>query len=158
MQVYKRDAGGLVFALAAEKLPANKQREVYAVWFTGKGVKPRLLGYAQAQVGKEGTLHTGGPQKGQETQFAKWLTDYDTIVRRARQRRQREREDARPGRAPGHAARAPRTSRDPYPAASCRACRTTSTCCATARSGACSAPPRSRGSATAWSPSRSPSR
>ena len=80
MQVYKRDAGGLVFALAAEKLPANKQREVYAVWFTGKGVKPRLLGYAQAQVGKEGTLQTGGPQKGQETQFAKWLTDYDAIV------------------------------------------------------------------------------
>jgi len=80
MQVYKRDAGGLVFALAAEKLPANKQREVYAVWFTGKGVKPRLLGYAQAQVGKEGTLQTGGPQKGQETQFAKWLTDYDKIV------------------------------------------------------------------------------
>jgi len=80
MQVYKRDAGGLVFALAAEKLPANEQREVYAVWFTGKGVKPRLLGYAQAQVGKEGTLQTGGPQKGQETQFAKWLTDYDKIV------------------------------------------------------------------------------
>ncbi|HET8949660.1 MAG TPA: hypothetical protein VFN44_04090, partial [Solirubrobacteraceae bacterium] len=50
------------------------------VWFTGKGVKPRLLGYAQAQVGKEGTLQTGGPQKGQETQFAKWLTDYDQIV------------------------------------------------------------------------------
>ena len=140
MQVYKRDAGGLVFALAAEKLPANKQREVYAVWFTGKGVKPRLLGYAQAQVGKEGTLQTGGPQQGQETQFAKWLTDYDKIVLArasadSANAKRRSRSCSR-ARSP-----APRTSRDPYAAASCRACRTTSTCCATARSGACSAPP-----------------
>ena len=25
-------------------------------------------------------LTTGGPQQGQETQFAKWLVDYDTVV------------------------------------------------------------------------------
>ena len=103
MQVYKRDAGGLVFALAAEKLPANKQREVYAVWFTGKGVKPRLLGYAQAQVGKEGTLQTGGPQKGQETQFAKWLTDYDKIVLARASADSANAKTPGPGRAPGRA-------------------------------------------------------
>jgi hypothetical protein len=80
MQVYKRDEGGLVFALAADRLPANKRREVYAVWFTKKGAAPRNLGFAQAQVGKEGVLQTGGPQQGQETQFAKWLVDYDTVV------------------------------------------------------------------------------
>jgi hypothetical protein len=80
MQVYKRDQGGLVFALAADRLPPNRQREVYAVWFTKKGVAPRNLGFTQARVGKEGVLQTGGPQQGQETQFAKWLVDYDTIV------------------------------------------------------------------------------
>src|SRR5215218_5597444 len=41
MQVFKRDQGGLVFALAADELPANRPQEVYAVWFTGKGVAPR---------------------------------------------------------------------------------------------------------------------
>jgi hypothetical protein len=80
MQVYKRDQGGLVFALAADRLPPNKKREVYAVWFTKKGAAPRNLGFAQAQVGKQGVLQTGGPQQGQETQFAKWLADYDRIV------------------------------------------------------------------------------
>jgi sigma-70-like protein len=80
MQVYKRDQGGLVFALAADRMPANKAREVYAVWFTKKGAAPRNLGFAQAQVGKQGVLQTGGPQQGQETQFAQWLADYDTIV------------------------------------------------------------------------------
>jgi hypothetical protein len=80
MRVFKRDEGGLVFALAADKVPANKAKEVYAVWFTKKGVAPRNLGFSQSQVGKEGVFTTGGPQQGQEAQFAKWLVDYDTIV------------------------------------------------------------------------------
>jgi hypothetical protein len=80
MRVFKREEGGLVFALAADKMPANKSKEVYAVWFTKKGVAPRNLGFSQSQVGKNGVFTTGGPQQGQETQFAKWLVDYDTIV------------------------------------------------------------------------------
>ncbi len=80
MRVFKRDEGGLVFALAADKVPANKAKEVYAVWFTKKGAAPRNLGFSQSQVGKEGVFTTGGPQQGQEAQFAKWLVDYDTIV------------------------------------------------------------------------------
>ena len=80
MQVFSRREGGLVFALAADKMPANKADEVYAVWFTKKGAPPRNLGFSQSQVGKEGVFTTGGPQQGQETQFAKWLVDYDTIV------------------------------------------------------------------------------
>ena len=80
MRVFKGNRSGLVFALAADKMPPNKAREVYAVWFTKKGVAPRNLGYSQSQVGKNGVFTTGGPQAGQETQFAKWLTDYDTIV------------------------------------------------------------------------------
>jgi hypothetical protein len=80
MRVFQRDEGGLVFALAADKMPANKADEVYSVWFTKKGAPPRNLGFSQSQVGKEGVFTTGGPQQGQETQFAKWLVDYDTIV------------------------------------------------------------------------------
>jgi hypothetical protein len=80
MRVFQRDEGGLVFALAADKMPANRTGEVYAVWFTKKGAAPRNLGFSQSQVGKEGVFTTGGPQQGQETQFAKWLVDYDQIV------------------------------------------------------------------------------
>jgi hypothetical protein len=80
MRVFKRDEGGLVFALAADKMPRNKAQEVYAVWFTKKGVAPRNLGYSQTQVGKNGVFTTGGPQSGQEAQFAKWLVDYDRII------------------------------------------------------------------------------
>ena len=80
MRVFKGNNGGLVFALAADKVPPNKAKEVYAVWFVKKGVAPRNLGFSQSQVGKNGVFTTGGPQQGQETQFAKWLVDYDTIV------------------------------------------------------------------------------
>jgi Sigma-70, region 4 len=80
MQVVKRDDGKLVFALGANKIPANKAREVYAVWFLKKGGAPRNLGYAQQRVGKNGVFTTGGPQTGQETQFAQWLAQYDHVV------------------------------------------------------------------------------
>jgi len=80
MQVVKRDDGKLVFALGANKIPPNKQREVYAVWFTKKGGAPRNLGFAQTRVGTNGVFTTGGPQQGQEDAFAKWLADYDTVV------------------------------------------------------------------------------
>jgi Sigma-70, region 4 len=81
LQVVKREADGkLVFVLAAEKVPQNKAKEVYAVWFTKKGTAPRNLGYAQAQVGKDGRFATGGPQQGQENDFAQWLTRYTEVV------------------------------------------------------------------------------
>ena len=80
MRVFKRDDGKLVFALAADKMPPNKKNEVYAVWFTKKGVAPRNLGFARTQVGKKGVFTTGGPQQGQENAFAGWLTSYAKIV------------------------------------------------------------------------------
>ena len=81
MRVFRRDQDGqLVFALAADKLPANKDNEVYAVWFTRKGGAPRNLGFSQTRVDKEGVFTTGGPQQGQERDFAKWLVDYDAVV------------------------------------------------------------------------------
>ena len=81
MRVFRRaDDGRLVFALAAERMPANKAQEVYAVWFTRRGAAPRNLGFSQTQVGREGVFNTGGPQQGQEGEFARWLVDYDTVV------------------------------------------------------------------------------
>jgi Sigma-70, region 4 len=81
MRVFRRPADGrLVFALAAERMPANQEREVYAVWFTKPGAAPRNLGFAQTQVGEEGVFTTGGPQQGQEAQFATWLVDYHEVV------------------------------------------------------------------------------
>jgi sigma-70-like protein len=81
MRVFRRDPDGrLVFALAADKLPPNERQEVYAVWFTRKGGTPRNLGFSQTRVGKDGVFTTGGPQQGQERDFAKWLVDYDTVV------------------------------------------------------------------------------
>ena len=81
MRVFKREEDGkLVFALAAERVPANAAGEVYAVSFTTKGGTPRRLGFAQAQVGNDGVLTTGGPQQGQEADFARWLAAYDTVL------------------------------------------------------------------------------
>jgi hypothetical protein len=81
MRVFRREQDGkLVFALAADNVPPNKPREVYAVWFLKQGGAPRNLGFAQTQVGKQGVFTTGGPQQGQENQFAAWLADYDTVV------------------------------------------------------------------------------
>jgi hypothetical protein len=82
MRVFQQQGGaaGLQFALAVEKIPANRKNEVYGVWFTKKGGKPRALGFSQSQVGKQGVFTAGGPQKGQEADFAKWLADYDAVV------------------------------------------------------------------------------
>ena len=81
MRVFRREEDGkLVFALAADNLPPNKSREVYAVWFTRKGGPARNLDFSQTRVGKDGVFTTGGPQQGQETDFARWLVEYDEVV------------------------------------------------------------------------------
>ena len=151
MRVFKGNDGGLVFALAADKIPPNKARGGLRRVVHEEGRAHRATSASQSQVGKNGVFTTGGPQQGQETQFAKWLADYDTIVvaRAARALARTRSGPARscsPARCP-----AARTSRLPYPAASCRACPRTSTSCGRSPSGGCSAPRRSRGSATGWS-------
>ena len=80
MRVFSREGGGLVFALASEKIPRNRKNEVYSIWFTKKGTAPLSVGFAQSQVGKERVFTTGGPPQGKENELAKWLADYDTIV------------------------------------------------------------------------------
>ena len=69
MQVVKREADGkLVFVLAAEKVPQNKAKEVYAVWFTKKGsgaAQPRLRagpgGQGRALRHRRPAAGAGGP-------------------------------------------------------------------------------------------------
>lgn len=80
MRLIPGNRGKVQFALAAQNVPANKNNEVYAVWFTRNGVKPIRLGFAQAQVGSDGVLTTAGPQKGDETKFPRWFATYNKVV------------------------------------------------------------------------------
>jgi hypothetical protein len=80
MRLIRRDNGDVQFAIAAENVPANKNREVYAVWFTREGGTPRRLGFTQAPVGNNGILTTGGPQQGDEDEFPKWFATYDKVL------------------------------------------------------------------------------
>jgi Sigma-70, region 4 len=80
MRLIRQDNGNVQFAIAAENVPANQGREVYAVWFTREGGKPRRLGFTQAPVGENGILTTGGPQQGDEDEFPKWFATYDKVL------------------------------------------------------------------------------
>jgi hypothetical protein len=80
MRLIKTEGGAVQFAIAAQNVPPNQGREVYAVWLTRDGGKPRRLGFAQAQVGEEGILTTGGPQKGDEDEFPQWFATYDKVL------------------------------------------------------------------------------
>ena len=80
MRLIPGNKGKVQFALAAQNVPANKNNEVYAVWFTRSGVKPIRLGFAQSQVGSDGVLTTAGPQKGDETKFPRWFATYSKVL------------------------------------------------------------------------------
>lgn len=80
MRLVRRDDGTVQFAIAAQNVPPNQGREVYAVWFTREGGKPRRLGFAQTPVGQDGILTTGGPQQGDEDEFPTWFATYDKIL------------------------------------------------------------------------------
>jgi hypothetical protein len=80
MRLIRSADGTVQFALAAQNVPANKKGEVYAVWFTRQGGKPRRLGFAQGQVGEQGVLTTGGPKRGDEAEFPRWFATYDKVL------------------------------------------------------------------------------
>jgi sigma-70-like protein len=80
MRLIRGDDGKVRFGIAAEKVPPNGDRDSYAVWFTGKGVQPRRLGFAQNAVGEDGVLATAGPQKADEDQFPKWFATYEKVL------------------------------------------------------------------------------
>jgi Sigma-70, region 4 len=80
MRLLPNDNGTVQFAIAAQNVPPNQGREVYAVWFTRDGGDARRLGFAQTQVGEEGVLTTGGPQRGDEDRFPQWFATYDKVL------------------------------------------------------------------------------
>jgi hypothetical protein len=51
MRLVRRDGGAVPFAIAGQNVPPDQGREVYAVWFTREGGRPR----------REGTLPAGAP-------------------------------------------------------------------------------------------------
>ena len=95
MRLVRREDGTVQFAIAAQNVPANQGQEVYAVWFTREGGKPRRLGFAQTPVGADGILTTGGPQQGDEDEFPRWFATYDKVLIT----RETDAEATRPGRA-----------------------------------------------------------
>jgi hypothetical protein len=80
MRLLPGSNGNVQFAIAAQNVPANQGREVYAVWFTGDKLQPRRLGFAQAQVGKDGVLTTAGPQKRDLKSFPRWFATYQKVL------------------------------------------------------------------------------
>jgi len=80
MRLLRSEDGTVRFGLAAENVPPNGRRDFYAVWFTGKGAKPRRLGFAQNPVGEDGLLATAGPQQSDEDQFPKWFATYEKVL------------------------------------------------------------------------------
>jgi Sigma-70, region 4 len=80
MRLLPNDDGSVQFAIAAQGVPPNRGREVYAVWFARENGDARRLGFAQTQVGEEGVLTTGGPQRGDEERFPRWFATYDRVL------------------------------------------------------------------------------
>ena len=108
MRLVRRDDGAVQFAIAAQNVPPNEGNEVYAVWLTREGGRPRRLGFAQTPVGEEGILTTGGPQQGDEDKFPQWFATYEKIlITRETDAKARR---AGPGRARGDASRRRRLS------------------------------------------------
>jgi hypothetical protein len=80
MRLVRSDDGTVQFAIAAQNVPPNQGREVYAVWLTRDGGRPRRLGFAQTPVGEDGILTTGGPQQGDEDKFPQWFATYEKLL------------------------------------------------------------------------------
>ena len=116
------DDGTVQFAIAAQNVPPNEGREVYAVWLTREGGKPRRLGFAQTPVDESGILTTGGPQQGDEDEARRAVRGHGREVSAARRRASSETATRRstgrgtPCRASsGAAARCGRRRADPTP-------------------------------------------
>jgi hypothetical protein len=80
MRLIPANDGKVRFAIAAENVPPNTNRDSYAVWFTKPGSKPRRLGFSKVPVGDNGVLTTGGPQKGDEDEFPRWFATYEKVL------------------------------------------------------------------------------
>jgi Sigma-70, region 4 len=79
MRLFKSNAGAVQFAIGVQNVPNNAKGESYAVWMTGQGQKPRLLGFPQTQV-TNGVLTVGGPTKADQKAFPAWFATYDKVL------------------------------------------------------------------------------
>ena len=68
----------LAFTIQAEKMPASKRGEAYAVWLIG-GKSPHRLGFAPA-VGEDGKFGTSGPRNSDADKFPAWLSEAKQVV------------------------------------------------------------------------------
>ena len=69
----------LAFTLEGTGVPANRQNEAYAVWFTSPGGGSQRLGFAQP-VTSNGRLGTTGPRTEDLDKFPRWLARYKQVV------------------------------------------------------------------------------
>ena len=69
----------LAFTLEGENVPASRDGEAYAVWFTNSDGKSQRLGYA-APVTQDGKLGTTGPREEDLSKFPQWLATYRQVV------------------------------------------------------------------------------
>lgn len=69
----------LAFTLEGTGVPANRDNEAYAVWFTTPGGGSQRLGFAQP-VGENGQLGTTGPRTEDLDKFPRWLARYRQVV------------------------------------------------------------------------------
>jgi hypothetical protein len=67
MTILLSQDGKVQFSIEGTGVPANQERQAYAVWLTG-GPKPKRLGYAPP-VGEDGKLGVSGPREGDEDSF-----------------------------------------------------------------------------------------
>lgn len=87
------DGRALGFELQAQRMPRNRSREAYAVWFVKRGGGARRLGFTNP-VGADGRLGIAGPTAADQARFADLLARYDRVV----VSRERSADAKRPGR------------------------------------------------------------
>jgi hypothetical protein len=80
IRLFKSQNGDVQFGLAAQGVPPNTGKQVYAIWFAKRNGQARRLGFAQTQVGKDGVLTTGGPQSKDLKRFPGWFATYDSVL------------------------------------------------------------------------------
>lgn len=87
------DGRTLGFELQAQRMPRNRSREAYAVWFVKRSGAARRLGFTNP-VGADGKLGIAGPTAADQSRFADLLAQYDRVV----VSRERSADAKRPGR------------------------------------------------------------
>ena len=81
LALFGQPGQGLVFTLAAERVPQLEEGEAYAMWLTSDNGNSQLLGFFQEPPqGRRRQLATSGPRDEDAARFAGWLGRYDRIV------------------------------------------------------------------------------